>query len=57
MLVLDLVDVILSEFYLVRVVLHLLWFFDDRDVVWLSGDGIIFGRLLLQDYVLVLDVL
>lgn len=57
MLVLDLVDIVLSEFYLVRVVLHLLWFFDDRDVVRLSGDGIIFGGLLLQDYVLVLDVL
>lgn len=57
MLVLDLVDVVLSEFYLVGVVLDLLGFFDDRGVVRLSGDGVIFGGLFLQDYVLVLDVL
>lgn len=56
MLVFDLVDVVLSEFYLVGVVLDLLGFFDDRGVVRLSGDGVIFCGLFLQDYVLVLDV-
>lgn len=57
-LVLDLVDVVFSEFNLVRVVLfNLLWLFNDRGVVRLSGNRVIFGGLLLQDYVLVLNVL